>query len=227
MSGSVSGRRLEPAHRRCRFPLVSRPRWSVEWLRAPETLRVIEPTVVEVRAFAAQLSAYYNEPHNRAMMAHTQEMSIADVVAHYDVLRAEQGRPLLLFSGGRLVGDADLRGIGGGRAELAIMIGERSLQGRGLGTAFGIMAHALAFRILGLTRTCVSILPDNAASRRLFERLGYEIDDSPAARAVADDSTDVTMSLERARFENRHAAELPALRFTPLQEASGSGSLGR
>jgi RimJ/RimL family protein N-acetyltransferase len=207
--------------------MSSRPRWSVEWVRPAETLRIVEPAAAEVRLFATQLAAYYNEPHNRAMMAHTQEMSIDDGVDHYDTRRAEQGRPLLLFSGGRLVGDADLRGIGGGHAELAIMIGDRSLQGRGLGTAFGIMAHALAFRILGLTRTCVSILPDNAASRRLFERLGYAIDDSPAARAVADETSDVTMSVESARFEDRFAAELRALRFAPIQETSGSGSLGR
>ena len=204
-----------------------RPRWSVEWVRPTETLRVVEPATAQVQGLAAQLSAYYNEPHNRVMMAHTQAMSIQDVVDHYALLRAEQGRPLLLFSGERLVGDADLRGIGGGHAELAIMIGERSLQGRGLGTAFAIMAHALAFRILGLRRTCVSILPDNTASRRLFGGLGYEIDDSPAARALADDDSDVTMSLERARFEDRYAAELGALRFAPIQDTSDSGSRGR
>jgi len=200
------------------------PRWSVEWTRATDSLRVVEPDEAQVLALAPRLALYYNDPHNRAMMAHTQEMSIADVVEHYALLRAEQGRPLMLFAGGRLVGDADLRGIGDGRAELAIMVGDRALQGRGLGTAFGVMAHALAFRILGLTRTCVSILPENAASRRLFERLGYLPDDSPAARAIADEPTDVTMSLERARFEQRFATELAALAF---YDTSGSGSFGR
>jgi RimJ/RimL family protein N-acetyltransferase len=200
-------------------------RWSVEWTRATEILRVLEPDEAQVLALAPQLALYYNDPHNRAMMAHTQEMSIADVVEHYDLLRAEQGRPLMLFAGGRLVGDADLRAIGAGHAELAIMIGDRALQGRGLGTAFGVMAHALAFRTLGLTRTFVSILPENAASRRLFERLGYVRDDSPAARASADEPTDITMSLERARFEKAYATELVELRFT-VYDTSGSGSLG-
>ena len=207
--------------------MSSEPRWSVEWKRASETLRLVEPDAREVLALAPQLSLYYNEPHNRAMMAHTQEMTIADVVEHYDLLRAEQGRPLLLLTGGRVVGDADLRGIGDGRAEMAIMIGDRTQQGRGLGTAFGIMAHALAFRVLGLARTCVSILPENAASRRLFERLGYAIDDSPAARAIADEPSDITMSLERARFERLYAADIAALSVSPRQETSGSGSLGR
>jgi RimJ/RimL family protein N-acetyltransferase len=202
------------------------PRWSVEWTRATETLRVVEPDEAQVLALAPQLALYYNDPHNRAMMAHTQEMSITDVVEHYALLRAEQGRPLMLFAGGRLVGDADLRGFGGGHAELAIMIGDRALQGRGLGTSFGVMAHALAFRTLGLTRTCVSILPENTASRRLFERLGYRLDDSPGARAIADEPTDITMSLERARFEKIYAAELAELRLT-VYDTSGSGSLGR
>jgi RimJ/RimL family protein N-acetyltransferase len=192
------------------------PRWSVEWTRATETLRVLEPDDAQVLALAPQLALYYNDPHNRAMMAHTQEMSIADVLEHYALLSAEHGRPLLLLAGGRLVGDADLRGIGRDRAELAIMIGDRARQGRGLGTAFGVMAHALAFRVLGLARTCVSILPENIASRRLFERLGYVPDDSPAARAIADEPTDITMSLERAAFERTYTAELAELRFVTV-----------
>jgi RimJ/RimL family protein N-acetyltransferase len=207
--------------------MPSERRWSVAWLRSTETLRVVEPTLAEVAGFAPQLSAYYNEPHNRVMLAHTQEMSVDDVVGHYRALRGERGRPLLLLCDDQLVGDADLRGIGDGEGELAIMIGERSLQGRGLGTAFGIMAHALAFRILGLTRTYVSILPENVPSRRLFERLGYAIDVSPAARAIADEASDITMALDRAPFERLHAAELRALQLSPIQEASGSGSLGR
>ena len=196
--------------------MSSERRWSVAWVRATETLRVVEPTMAEVAAHAPQLSTYYNEPHNRAMLAHTQTMSVEDVIAHYRALRGEQGRPLLLLREQRLVGDADLRGIGGGHGELAIMIGDRTLQGRGLGTAFGVMAHALAFRILGLSRTYVSILPQNAASRRLFERLGYVVDGSPEARAIADDATDVTMALDRASFERTFEREQAELAFSPL-----------
>jgi RimJ/RimL family protein N-acetyltransferase len=201
--------------------------WSVEWVRSHEILRVVEPTPAEVATVAAQLSDYYNDPYNRAMLAHTQEMSVADVIAHYRGLRAEQGRPLLLLRAGRLVGDADLRGIGDGRAELAIMIGDRTLQGRGLGTAFAIMAHALAFRLLELRCTCVSILPENTASRRLFQKLGYTIDESAEARAITDESTDVTMSLARESFQRQFAAEIAALRFAAGSVQSGSGSLGR
>jgi RimJ/RimL family protein N-acetyltransferase len=213
--------------------MPSTPRWSVEWVRPAETLRVVEPSPADVVTLAGQLSAYYNDAYNRAMLAHTQEMSVADVIQHYRSLRAEDGRPLLLFLGERLVGDADLRGIGDRRAELAIMIGDRALQGRGLGTAFGIMSHALAFRLLDLHHTCVSILPENIASRRLFEKLGYETDNSPDARAITDESTDVTMSLPRERFHRRFAADIAALRFVsdgpvsrdrdPSVDSPGSG----
>jgi hypothetical protein len=72
----------------------------------------------------------------------------------------------------------------------------------------------------------VSILPENVASRRLFERLGYVLDDSPAARAIADEPTDVTMSLERARFEKLFATELKEVELR-IYDTSGSGSLGR
>ena len=208
--------------------MSSPPRWFAEWVRPTETLRVVEPSPADVVTMALQLSRYYNDPYNRAMLAHTQEMSVADVIQHYRSLRAEGGRPLLLMADGRLVGDADLRGVGDGRAELAIMVGDRALQGRGLGTAFGIMAHALAFRLLELRRTCVSILPENAASRRLFERLGYEIDNTPDARAITDESTDVTMSLPRERFQRQFAADIAVLRFSgDAHDPPGSGSLGR
>jgi RimJ/RimL family protein N-acetyltransferase len=203
------------------------PRWCVEWVRPSETLRVVEPAPTEIATVAAQLATYYNEPYNRAMLAHSQVMAVNDVIEHYLSLHAEQGRPLLLLRAGQMVGDADLRGIGDGQAELAIMIGERSLQGRGLGTAFGIMAHALAFRVLDIAQTCVSILPENTASRRMFEKLGYQVDDSPAARSITDESTDITMSLARERFEQRFGAELAALTFSTTHNASDAGSFGR
>jgi hypothetical protein len=52
------------------------------------------------------------------------------------------------------------------------------------------------------------------------------LDDSPAARAIADEPTDITMSLERARFEKTYATELAELRLG-VYDTSGSGSLGR
>jgi RimJ/RimL family protein N-acetyltransferase len=113
-----------------------------------------------------------------------------------------------------LVGDADIRHIAGGETgEFAIMIGNRDLQGRGLGMRFAVMMHAFAFRRLGLRRVHVSIIPDNAPSRRLFEKLGYEHDDRPEARAFADNQTDLTMSLDCDRFELAMAQELTEIQI--------------
>jgi hypothetical protein len=113
-----------------------------------------------------------------------------------------------------LLGDADLRGVAGASAEFAILIGPRASQGRGLGTAFAILAHALAFRMLPLARLYVSIVPDNVASRRLFEKVGYQPDDGPAARATIDADSDLTLSITRQAFAVAHGAMLRDLRFT-------------
>jgi hypothetical protein len=50
------------------------------------------------------------------------------------------------------------------------------------------------------------------ASRRVFEKLGYRVDDSPAARAYADEPDDITLVVERAAFEAHHAAALAQIR---------------
>jgi RimJ/RimL family protein N-acetyltransferase len=193
---------------------------AIEWRAQGERLLAVEPTAAEIDAAAASLADYYNEPHNRSMMAHEEELSPPDVRTYYRELRAEGGRPFLLHrqvdgQPPTLVGDADVRNIEDETGEVAIMIGGRDVQGRGLGTRFMIMVHAFAFRALQLGRIYVSIIPANAASRRLFEKLGYLPDDSPAARDLADDETDVTLSLERARFETARADELAAIRVFP------------
>jgi RimJ/RimL family protein N-acetyltransferase len=95
------------------------------------------------------------------------------------------------------------------------MIASRAAQGKGLGTRFALLVHAFAFRTLGLERLYVSILPHNAASRRLFEKLGYRADTSAQARTYADEADDVTMSVRRADFERTHDASLVAVRIAP------------
>jgi hypothetical protein len=48
----------------------------------------------------------------------------------------------------------------------------------------------------------------------LFTKIGYTRDDSPAARAFADDSTDLTLSMSRATFDNAHAPALDEIRWS-------------
>jgi RimJ/RimL family protein N-acetyltransferase len=196
-------------------------RWSAEWLLPEGLFEIAEPTAAEIAQVAPQLARHYNEPHNYTMMANTVAMSAQDVIASYREMQEGDGRPFLLYArhdasldGRRLMGDADLRHIDlvQRTAEAAIMIGERSTQGRGLGTRFLTMVHAVAFAGLGLERTYALIIPQNTASRRLFQKLGYEPDDSPQARSYADEASDISLSISRSRFEQLHAEALAAVR---------------
>jgi RimJ/RimL family protein N-acetyltransferase len=189
------------------------PRFVIE-LDDGDALRAREPSRSEVGAAAPRLAAFYNDPHNRAMLAHKAELAAADVVAHYRSLAREKARAFFLEVDGRLVGDADLRNLNRVRAEAAILIGDRAMQGRGLGTRFGVMLHAFAFGALRLRRTYASIIPANTGSLRLFEKLGYERDHSRLARGFADEDSDVTLSLEGDRFSRLHGALAAGVRVT-------------
>jgi RimJ/RimL family protein N-acetyltransferase len=187
--------------------------WAVEWSPGGETLTAIEPSAEEVRRAAPALAAYYNDAHNRRMMAHEDDpFDAADVVAYYEQLRAGGGRPFLLQRDGALLGDADFRHPKAATAEFAIMVGDRATQGRGFGTRFGLMLHAFGFQVLDLERVYISVIPANSASRALFQKLGYRVDDSSAARALIDDASDVTLSLARPAFVEAWRVEMAAIR---------------
>jgi RimJ/RimL family protein N-acetyltransferase len=141
------------------------------------------------------------------MMSNETEMDRTAVIDHYAQVERDGGRNFLLYWQGQLMGDADLRHIdhAAGTAEFAILIGERPRQGRGFGARFAVMVHALAFGDLRLDRIYVSIIPANRASLRLFEKIGYSPDVTPAARRYIDEPDDVTLSLERTAYARLHA----------------------
>jgi RimJ/RimL family protein N-acetyltransferase len=191
--------------------------WAIEWRGDDDALTALEPTPTEIVDASAGLAGYYNDPHNRAMLGQDGEpFTAASVAGYYQSFRARGGRPFLLRLGGggasALVGDGDLRNIRARAAEVAILIGERAVQGRGLGTRCVTMLHVFAFEVLGLERLYISVLPSNPASRRLFEKLGHQIDDSPAAREHIDAESDLTLSVARADFERRASASLAHIR---------------
>ena len=188
------------------------PRLVAEW--QSDRLRAFEPTREEIARLSPTLADFYNDDYNRSMMANTVAMTPAEVIEHFEGLRHQGGRPFLLERDGVLLGDADLRHLTAQTAEFAILIGQRPEQGKGIGTRFAILLHALAFRGLGLERIFVSIIPANQPSRRLFAKIGYSADDSPAARAFADDPTGITLSLGRVTFETAHAAALDEIRWS-------------
>jgi RimJ/RimL family protein N-acetyltransferase len=183
---------------------------SILWTSAGATLRAYEPSAAQVAVHAAALAQAYNEPYNRSMMGHA-EMSAEDVCAHFAASAAAGGRLFLLERDAALMGDADFRNLEGTDAEFAIMIGGRQAQGRGLGTRFAVMLHAWAFRALGLERIYITVLAQNVASKRMFEKLGYRIDGSPELRAHVDNESDVAMSIARGEFERLHASALAEL----------------
>ena len=90
----------------------------VEWDAQGAHLCVVEPMPEEVAAAAGRLVGYYNEPHNRIMMAHAGVLSVEDVLDHYQKLWNAGDRPLLLYRDDVLVGDADLRGVLRGQEEM-------------------------------------------------------------------------------------------------------------
>lgn len=189
--------------------------FRIEWTTNVGKLVAMEPQLAEVSAHAGELAAGYNEPENARLMGHVEPISDTEVVDHYVAMFDEGARPFLLYLDGKLVGDADLRGMRDGAAEFAFMIAARDQQGKGLGTKFALMVHAYAFSTLGLVRVYASIMPKNHASRRVFEKLGYTLDDGAEARTFADDAGDVTLAIDRATFERANAAALAQLRITP------------
>jgi len=193
------------------------PHWSGTWQTPDGGLRAYTPTVEEITSAAPALAAFYNDAYNRAMMSNTVAMSPGEVVEHFQSVRAAAGLPFLLERDGELFGDADFRHVEGGTAEFAILIGRRPDQGKGLGTRFALLLHALAFGALDLGRVFVSIIPANLPSQRLFAKLGYQPDRSPAARAFAEDESDITLSLGRDAFASLYASATREIAWEPRQ----------
>ena len=184
-------------------------RYQIEW----DELSAYEPTPDELALHAATLSAAYNEPHNAELMGHHSPMSPAEVISSYNDGLKKGMRAFLLFERGELVGDADLRGVKAGRCEFAFMIAAPSAQGKGLGTRFALMLHDFGFRELEMRKIYASVMPQNVASLRVFEKLGYVVDSSPAARAYADEPGDTTLVVDRETFESKNAEVLAQIRI--------------
>jgi len=193
---------------------VTASRFRIDWQTEVGHLAAIEPSLDEVTAHAEELAAGYNDPRNAELMGHTEPMSVDEVVDHYDAAIEEGVRSFLLFVDGALVGDGDLRGARGSAAEFAFMIAAPSIQGKGLGTRFAVMLHAFGFAQLGLDRIYASVVPHNVASRRVFEKIGYRLDDGPEARSYADEPGDVTLVLDRATFERIHTVALEQIQIS-------------
>jgi len=168
-------------------------------------LRIFEPTLAEVLAAAPALAAFYNEEYNSAMLSNTCELTVDDVVETFQSLRSAGGLPFLLELDGVLIGDADFRRVEGPEAEFAILIGRRTQQSRGLGTRCAAMMHVAAWRAFGFQRLYAAVVPANVASRRMLEKLGYQVDHTPGAARFTEAADDIVMSIDSTRFARSHA----------------------
>ena len=175
-------------------------RYRIDWRTPLGLLSAVEPTEAEIATHAAELARAYNDPANAPLLGHTEEYSRDDVIESYAELDKEGGRSFLAYRDGVLVGDADLRSLRGAGGEFAFMIGAPPKQGKGLGTRFATMIAEFGFRTLGLERIYASIVPANVASRRVFEKLGFGVDVSAAAREFAEEPADIVMAIDRATF---------------------------
>ncbi len=199
-------------------------RFRIDWTN----LAAVEPSLDDVRAHAEELARGYNDPRNATLMGHDEPLTADDVVDHYAEMMEDGARAFLLFQDGVLEGDGDLRPLRHvapapgrarrrvhGAAEFAFMIGAPSAQGRGLGTRYATMIHAFAFREIGLQHVYASVVPQNTASLRVFEKLGYWRDDSALAREFADDPLDIVLAIDRPTFERVAAEALAAINVRP------------
>ena len=189
-------------------------RARIDWTTPSGELSALEPTPDEVIRHAETLAAAYNDPKNAPLLGHTEPMTPDDVIDHYADIAADGARNFLFFADGAFAGDGDLRHITGSAAEFAFMIAAVAAQGKGLGTRFATMLHVFGFTGLGLETIYASIVPANVASRRVFEKLGYALDDSAEARGFADEPGDIVMSISRQTFEQQHAAAVAQIRLT-------------
>jgi len=192
---------------------VQTPRYRIHWSTPAGELLAIEPHRDELAPHAAVLAAAYNDPHNAALLGHTEPMSEADVIEHYAEVSGGGGHNFLVFRDGQLVADADLRDVADGAAVFAFLVAAVAAQGQGLGTKTATMIHAFALAQLRLDRFYASVVPGNVASRRALEKLGYALDPSPAARAYADEPGDLVLALDRSAFERSHAAQLAEIQI--------------
>lgn len=171
-----------------------------------------EPEPEDVERYADVLVRAYNDPRNASLLGHVDEMDRDDVIEHYVDL-ADDGRPFMLFDSGELVGDGDLRGIDRkvGAAELAFLIASPAAQGKGLGTRFALLITTFGFRVLDLTTIFASVAPQNVASLRVFEKLGFWLDDSAPARGFAEEPSDRVFAIDRATFDRLHSDTIAAI----------------
>jgi RimJ/RimL family protein N-acetyltransferase len=122
------------------------------------------------------IHAVYADPEVMRHVGHGAHRTPAETAAAlrvYGEVLERRGFSFLAVTerdGGALVGDAGLHPLGDD-IELGYTLA-RSAWGRGYATELGRALLAYAFGVLGAERVVAQVEPDNAASRRVLEKLG-------------------------------------------------------
>jgi RimJ/RimL family protein N-acetyltransferase len=127
----------------------------VRWMDDPETTRYLYAPGEAPR-----------EPHTTASLLDWGRRILAD--PQRVVFGLEER------AGGRLIGDARLTPLRGGRVKFSIMIGLGEFRGRGLGREATDLVCGYAFEQLGATEVVLEVDPRNLAAVRTYLAAGFE-----------------------------------------------------
>lgn len=127
----------------------------VRWMDDPETTRYLYAPGEAPR-----------EPHTAASLLDWGRRILAD--PERMVFGLEER------AGGRLIGDARLTPLRGGRVKFSIMIGRGEFRGRGLGREATDLVCCYAFERLRATEVVLEVDPRNLAAVRTYLAAGFE-----------------------------------------------------
>jgi sialic acid synthase SpsE/RimJ/RimL family protein N-acetyltransferase len=144
---------------------------------------------VKLRPHAAEdaerIVAWRNRPDVHGQMFAAHPPTRAEHDAWFAKLERRTDRlELVILDQGRPVGTIALAAIdlGARTAEYGILIGESEARGRGVAQAASQLLLDFAFGVLGLERVSLGLFADNLAARKLYERLGFTVDDAAQPR---------------------------------------------
>lgn len=117
-----------------------------------------------------------NTDRVRYNMMNDRKISPAEHMEWYDRIRASENVKYLVFElDSEAAGLTYFTGIDRehGRCDWGFYLGKGDLP-KGTGTQMGILSLQYAFEVLHIRKLCGQVLDFNAASRRVFEKLGFQ-----------------------------------------------------
>lgn len=122
-----------------------------------------------------------NDPEIAALLAGTtRAWSRADLIAWVDHHRTAADEAFFVIADERdqAIGHVALYRIDpqAGTAEFGILLGDRAVWGKGVGTQVTRFAIEYAFEVLGLRRIYLEVLDTNKRARHVYEKLGFVVE---------------------------------------------------